>query len=139
MKRKTYRLTHEDRQKVLERLSAAIERRKDIQFAYAYGSFAEDLPYHDIDVGVYLAAVEQGSTVRYAVELAGELEKVVHFPVDVRVLNSAPVLFLFHVVRGLVIFERDEDLRAEIVEQTVRRYLDIKPFIRRGIKEAFAA
>jgi hypothetical protein len=48
-------------------------------------------------------------------------------------------MFLYHVVRGLLIFERDADLRADITERTVRTYLDIKPLIRRGIKDAFAS
>jgi hypothetical protein len=139
MKHKIYRLTDEEKQSVLKRLAGSLERRDDILFAYAYGSFAEDMPFHDIDVGVYVSHVDQASVLEYAVELAGKLEEEAHVPIDVRILNFAPVLFLFHVLRGLLIFERDADLRADITEQTVRKYLDIKPFIRKGIKEAFAA
>jgi uncharacterized protein len=139
MKQKIYRLTDEEKQGVLKRLAGFLERRDDVLFAYTYGSFAEDMPFHDIDVGVYVSNVEQASALERAVELAGKLEGEARVPVDVRILNFAPVLFLYHVVRGLLIFERDADLRADITEQTVRKYLDIKPFIRRGIKEAFAA
>jgi predicted nucleotidyltransferase len=139
MKQKLYRLTDEEKQGVLKRLAGSLERRDDVLFAYAYGSFAEDMPFHDIDVGVYVSNVDQASALEYAVELAGTLEREAHVPIDVRILNFAPVLFLYHVVRGLLLFERDADLRADITEQTVRKYLDIKPFIRKGIKEAFAA
>jgi predicted nucleotidyltransferase len=139
MKQKIYRLTDEEKQWMLKRLAGSLERRDDVLFAYAYGSFAEDIPFHDIDVGVYVSNIDQASALEYAVELMGELEGKVRVPIDVRILNFAPVLFLYHVVRGLLIFERDADLRADITERTVRKYLDIKPFIRRGIKEAFAA
>ncbi len=139
MKQKTYRLTAEEKQRVLKRLAGSLERREDILFAYAYGSFAEDMPFHDIDVGVYVSHVDQASVLENSVELAGKLEREAQVPIDVRILNFAPVLFLYHVVRGLLIFERDADLRADIAERTVRKYLDIKPLIRRGIKEAFAA
>lgn len=56
---------------------------------------------------------------------------------DVRVLNLAPVLFVYHVIRGVLIFVRNEELRVRVVEETVGRYLDLKPVIHRGIREAF--
>jgi len=57
--------------------------------------------------------------------------------VDIRVLNFAPVSFLYEVIRGNLIFERNEEIRIRVVEQTIQRYLDLKPMILRGIKEAF--
>jgi hypothetical protein len=57
--------------------------------------------------------------------------------VDVRVLNFAPVPFVYQVIRGMLIFDRNEDLRVHVVEETVRKYLDLKPMIHKGIKEAF--
>lgn len=137
MKQTVYRLSIEKKQRVLERLASVIGQKNDILFAYTYGSFAEDLPFHDIDVGVYLANGEPASALHFALELAARLEQDVHFPVDVRILNFAPVLFLYHVFLGLVIFDRNDDFRADLAERTVQRYLDIKPFITRGIREAF--
>lgn len=139
MKKKIYRLTPDEKQKVMKALALQLGEKEKILFAYAFGSFAEDMPFHDIDVGIYLSVIEQKSASQYGLELAGELERRLSLPVDVRVLNFAPVSFLYHVLRGKIIFERDEDLRSEIVEQTVRRYLDIKPIIKKGIQEAFAA
>lgn len=136
MKQKLHKLLKEERLKVIERLAGAIERRSEIVFANAFGSFVEETPFHDIDIGVYLRTNRDLS---YAVELAAELEKEAGFPVDVRILNSAPVSFLYHAIKGVLLLDRDEDMRAEIVEQTVRRYLDIKPIIKKAIREAFAA
>ena len=56
---------------------------------------------------------------------------------DVRILNLAPLSFLYHVIRGKLIFEKDEEIRVRVVEQTIARYLDLKPIIWKGIKEAF--
>ncbi len=139
MKKKIYRLTPDEKQKVMKALALQLGEKERILFAYAFGSFAEDMPFHDIDVGIYLSVIEQKSASQYGLDLAGELERRLSLPVDVRVLNFAPVSFLYHVLRGKIIFERDEDLRSDIVEQTVRRYLDIKPIIKKGIQEAFAA
>lgn len=139
MKQKIRRTTLEEKQNILDQIREIVERIDNVQFAYAYGSFAEDMLFHDIDVGVYMSNIDKRPASQYALDLAGELGKTVNFPVDVRILNFAPVSFLYHVVRGIIIFERNEDLRAEIVERTVKRYLDIKPIIKKGIKEAFAA
>lgn len=139
MKKKIYRLTPDEKQKVMKALALQLGEKEKILFAYAFGSFGEDMPFHDVDVGIYLSVIEQKSASQYGLELAGELERRLSLPVDVRVLNFAPVSFLYHVLRGKIIFERDEDLRSEIVEQTVRRYLDIKPIIKKEIQEAFAA
>jgi len=139
MKQGIYKLSLEEKHTVLHQLARVMEQRNNILFAYAYGSFAGDMPFHDIDVGIYLSTVDQASTLRTAADLAGELEQTVHFPVDVRILNAAPTLFTYHVIQGLVIVEQDADLRSDLVEQTVRKYLDLKPLITRGIREAFAA
>jgi predicted nucleotidyltransferase len=57
--------------------------------------------------------------------------------VDSRVLNFAPASFLYHVIRGKLIFEREEEVSANFTERTIQRYLDLKPLVYRGIKEAF--
>ena len=139
MKTKTYHLTSKVRQGIKKHLAGIIETRREGGFAYIYGSFAEGLPFRDIDIGIYTSGVAKEDATCYALDLVWIIEAEVHMPVDVRVLNYAPVSFLYHVICGELIFERDEDMRVDVVENTVRRYLDIKPLIRRGIKEAFAA
>ncbi|MBC8550909.1 MAG: nucleotidyltransferase domain-containing protein [Candidatus Brocadiales bacterium] len=139
MKNKTYDLTSKVRLQSKKQLAGIIETRKEGEFAYVYGSFSEGLPFHDIDIGIYTSGVKKEDATFYALDISRLIEAEVHMPVDVRVLNYAPVSFLYHVIRGELIFERDEDMRVDFVENTVRRYLDIKPLIRRGIKEAFAA
>ena len=141
MKTKTYRVSREEKQHIIDRIAHEMELRNEIVFAYVYGSLAEDadLPVHDIDVGVHVSGIGKEAAAWYAQELAQALCKKAGMPVDVRVVNFAPVPFLYHVIRGVPVFSRDEDVRTRIVEQTIRQYLDMKPLIRRGIQEAFAA
>lgn len=139
MKNTTYQLTLEEKENILTLLTRLLGPVEHVQFAYVYGSFAEDMPFHDIDIGVYLDTNEQTAGLMHAVEIAGMLERELHISVDVRVLNGAPTSFLYHVFRGTVIVDRNESLRQELVEQAIRKYLDIKPLIRQGLKEAFAA
>jgi len=116
-------------------LSSALERRPEIVFAYVYGSFAEGRPFRDVDVGVCLARVEEERFGAYAIDLGLELEGILGFPIDVRVLNTAPLSFLYNVFRGELLVSRDDDLRAEKVEDAVRHHLDTEPLVRRSLRE----
>ena len=138
MKDKTYHLTSKAKQQSKKQLARIIETYKEGEFAYVYGSFSEGLPFHDIDIGIYTSGVKKEDATFYALDLSRLIEADVHMPVDVRILNYTPVSFLYHVICGELIFERNDEVRVGVVENTVRRYLDIKPLIRRGIKEAFA-
>ena len=137
MRPKIFHLSQAKRQQFGRRLAELLRDRDEIVFAYLYGSFAENLPFHDIDLGIYTLGIKQEESTSYSLALSQGLSKEVQIPVDVRVLNSAPVLFVYHVIRGHLIFDRNEELRAHMVEQVVQKYLDLEPMIYRGIKEAF--
>ena len=137
MKQKAFDSSQEERDRLSERLGSVLRNRDEIMFAYVYGSFVEGLPFHDIDVGVYVLKVEEKEAISYNLTLGQALSKEMQMPVDVRILNFAPVLFLYHVIRGNVVFDRDEETRSRVVERTIQRYLDLKPMIHRGVKEAF--
>jgi uncharacterized protein len=139
MKRKTYYLNEDQKEQMPRKLSALLREREKIAFAYLFGSFIEGRPIHDVDIGVYLSDVRGVSSLQYSLDLSNFLSTALHMPVEVTVLNGAPSAFLFHVIKGRLILERDEALRVRVVENTVRRYLDQKPLLLRGIREAFAA
>jgi len=130
--------TPKEREMIICRLTNFIKGRQEISFAYIYGSFVEGIPFHDIDLGIYVSGIEEKDATMYSLELAEEISRVERIPVDIRVLNYAPLLFLYHVFKGYLVFERDEALRIDISNKTVLRYLDIKPMIYKGIKEAFS-
>jgi hypothetical protein len=137
MKQKVLILGEDEKRPLIEQLAAALQNRDEVVFAYIYGSFAEGLPFHDIDVGVYTLEITEEESTNYSLILGQILSKELQVPVDIRVLNFAPVSFLYEVIRGNLIFERNEEIRIRVVEQTIQRYLDLKPMILRGIKEAF--
>lgn len=137
--KKIYRLSIKDKHHIIQRITAFMEEHKEIVFAYCYGSFTGDIPFHDIDIGVYLEGITKEEASSYSLDLSYALGTVLKMQSDIRVMNFAPVSFLYHVIRGHLILSRDENIRVQIVEDTMRRYLDIKPLIHRSIKEAFAA
>jgi predicted nucleotidyltransferase len=98
-----------------------------------------ELPFRDIDLGVFYAGEDRVQMIEAADTLAIVLTRLTGYPVDVRVLNSAPASFVYHVIREELIYERNEDLRCQVVENTIRTYLDIEPILRRATKEAFSS
>jgi predicted nucleotidyltransferase len=137
--RRLHRITSEERHRIEQYLAAELASDPGMVFAYLYGSFVESQPFHDIDVGVYLQTVRADRVTATALDLTQRLSDGARIPVDVRILNVAPVSFLYHVLRGQLVFCRDDAVLAEVMERTVSRYLDIAPLVRRGTQEAFAA
>ncbi|HIC93407.1 MAG TPA: nucleotidyltransferase domain-containing protein [Anaerolineae bacterium] len=106
------------------RLQKALEARAEIIFAYLHGSFAEGLPFHDVDVAVYLDPAFATDIFDYEMSLSVELTRYLRFPVDVHVLNGAPLGFQHSVLRGEVLLVRDEDELTGFIERVGLEYMD---------------
>jgi hypothetical protein len=137
VKQKTFSLNEDRKQQLMKCLGKGLRDHDEIVFAYLYGSFVGNLPFHDIDLGIYTIGIKEEESTSYGLTLSQELSEKVQVPVDVRVLNFAPILFVYHVIRGNLIFDRNEEIRVHVIEETVQKYLDLKPMIHQSIKEAF--
>jgi uncharacterized protein len=139
MKRMRYTIQPDVREALILRLSAELEKKSGIAFAYLHGSLLDSDAVHDVDVGLYVreSEAERGSAI--AAELFARLTAMAGLPVDVRVLNEAPLSFVYHVLRGRLLACHDEDLLTATIEDVARRYLDLAPLLRQGTKDAFAA
>ena len=134
---RVYRAVAEERDRVLAALETTLETEPDVEFAWLHGSFLSGGAFRDVDVGVHLTPAAGGRP-RRGIELAVRLGHAVPFPVEVRMLNDAPVAFLYHVFRtGRPLICRDDERMADLKEQTVREYLDTEPLLRRATVEAF--
>ena len=118
-------------------LRSLLDSQDVIQFAYLYGSILDELPCHDIDIGVYVQGIQGTDMTFYALELGEQFSREVGCPVDVRLLNDAPVSFLFHVLKGELLSEQNPKLHAQLFEKTVSRYLDMQPLLLQATREAF--
>lgn len=130
-------LRHEDRSSVIDRLKSALEEHPgpEIVFAYVHGSFAKDGPFRDIDIAVYLKEPPD-SALEYELALEAALIQSAPYPVDVRVLNNAPLSFRYQVIKeGRILFVRDDDARSDFQESTLSRYFDFAPFRSLYLKE----
>jgi predicted nucleotidyltransferase len=129
-----HRTSPSERPAVLERLTKALADHPNVEFAYAYGSFLEDAGFRDIDVAIWTT---MPAAARIDLELGIALTRVAGYPVDLRIINQAPVSFLFHVLRGQQLVVRNERHLADLIESTARTYHDRAPLTRRAVREAF--
>ncbi len=54
--------------------------------------------------------IKRGKSFEYEVTLSYEMEKAIKIPVDVKILNFAPLPFQFCVLQGKLIYARDENI-----------------------------
>lgn len=133
------RATPDERERIKRTLVAALESEPDLEFAWLHGSFLIADMFRDIDIGVHLSAPAKASSQR-GLELAARLDQEIGVPLDACVLNDAPVTFLFHVFReGRLLLSRNEERLADLMERTVREYLDAAPLLRQATIEACGA
>jgi predicted nucleotidyltransferase len=120
-----YKLSAEEKARLLDFLRKRLEGIDDIIFAYMDGGFLERSFFRDVDVAVWMSDVEKAFY--YTVDFSAKLEVEAGFPVDLHVLNEAPLPFKNHVfTTGMLLFSKDEELRHRIVDQTIKEYIDLK-------------
>jgi predicted nucleotidyltransferase len=119
------------------RLREELDAKEEIIFAYLHGSFAEGLPFHDVDVAVYLdlAVAMVTNIFDYEMNLSVELTRILRFLVDVHVLNGAPLGFQHNVLQGEVLLVRDEDELTDFIERVSLEYMDFAYLGRRYLLE----
>ncbi|MGI9952907.1 nucleotidyltransferase domain-containing protein [Moorellaceae bacterium AZ2] len=105
--------------------------RKEIVFAYLHGSFLLPVPCGNVDIAVYVEESALKARVwEYEADLSAALEPLVGMPVDVLVLNRAPVALRYHATRGEVLVSKNELARYTFLEETWREYFDCQPLFR---------
>jgi uncharacterized protein len=142
MYRRDFVLSTEEKNLITEKLTRLISGQDQVVFSFVFGSFSNDFdnnPFQDIDIGIYVKNMDPKTAVHYSLDLSQKLSKALRFPVDVRVVNDAPVPFLFHVIQGKLIVNKDDDITSGFMEHVIRRYLDMKPLLHHAAKEAFAS
>ncbi|MFQ5930525.1 MAG: nucleotidyltransferase domain-containing protein [Acidobacteriota bacterium] len=140
MRQHRYEISDSQRQKAREEIAEILQQRAEILFAVLHGSFHEKLPFRDIDVGVYLKdALRKSDRFETESELSLELEEHLHMPVDVRILNGAPLGFQYAVTSGEPVFTRNPAAFFNYRERVWLNYLDHKYFYEQSLKDLLAS
>jgi hypothetical protein len=109
-----------------QQIEAHLEQCPEIRFAYLHGSALEGIPYRDLDVAVYLEPAHPAAAdpFDYEMHLSVALTQSLRFPVDVHVLNRAPLGFQHTAVQGDLLFARDDVELADYIEDVAIQYME---------------
>lgn len=135
---RTRAVEHKDR--LVRHLEELLQNRSEILFALLHGSFLAGGPFRDVDLALYVDPESIGSATfrEYESDLAVRLGEAVGLPVDVCVLNDAPLAFRYHALKGHVLLVRAADLLDEFRARTWDDYCDFAPFARQYLREAIS-
>ncbi len=141
METRRFRIDEDSKQSIIDTLTVELSRYDEIVFAYLHGSFAGPSPFRDIDIAIFVKEDPRPDLKMrnlYEISIESRVEKAVGFPVDVRVLNDAPLSFRYAVIRdGLLLLCRDDHARTEFQGLTLDLYFDFLPFRNRYLQEVF--
>ena len=128
----------ENKASIAEAIVCKLQEHPEILFAYLHGSFLTNEFINDIDLALYLRKIPD-SLLEYELNMEVILSNVVlGAPVDVRLLNGAPLSFQYNVVKeGIPIVVNDDSERAEFQERTIKYYFDFAPFRKRYLEEVY--
>ena len=128
------------KQKIIESIANyLIAQKEGISIAYLFGSFITTESFSDIDLGVLTKMVVE-RPLNFEIELENELERIIGYPVDVRILNNAPLSFCQDVIRhGRAILDRDRNVRADFEGKVLKQYFDFSRFHRQYLAEVIDA
>lgn len=111
-------------------LVAFLATQPDVIAAYLFGSLAQGRahPQSDIDVAVLLEPMDVETAFNRRLRLMEYLRPYADREVDVVVLNTAPPLLQYQVLKhGRLLYERERSGRAEFEVRVGEVYADLKP------------
>lgn len=119
---------------LLSEFFAREAEREGIAAVYLFGSVARGTagPRSDIDVAVLYTGDPPAGFAGLGIPLAGDLERLLHRPVDLVVLDRAPADLVHRVLRDRhLLFERDRSRRIAFEVRSRNEYFDLLPHLLR--------
>jgi uncharacterized protein len=128
-------LTSREKARVTAALRELLAFREEVLFAYLHGSFVNGPRFRDIDVAIYLdhGRWTRRASVQYQTSLARDLSRALRLPVDVTVLNVAPLGLRHNAVSGRILLCREEGTRAHFADGVCRHYAQICTLARHAL------
>jgi predicted nucleotidyltransferase len=117
----------------LRELLTANAEREGIAAAYLFGSVARGTatPGSDVDVGILYSEDPPRTLAGMGFRLEGALEQALGMPVQVVVLNHAPVDLSIRVLRdGRLLVDRDRSKRVRFEVKTRFEFWDLEPYLK---------
>ena len=130
-----------ERKKIRETLGQLLEKEKGVLFAYLHGSFEEEEYFRDIDVAAYVdeSLIPKEKALDFEITTSISLEEKVKVPVDLKVINYAPLGFQYYSTAGILLMCKEDDLRVDFLTRIRSLYFDFRPSSERFLLEMLHA
>ena len=130
-----------DKKELIQQLKENLIKEESIIFAYLHGSFLREEEFNDVDIALYLdeKTAKEIEPVDFELSLSLKIEKSLKVPVDIKLLNYAPLSFRYQVTRGYLLVNRLTSKREEFLCKTWGDYFDFQPIARIYLKEVLNA
>lgn len=133
-------LSIKEKEVLTGKVSDILKAKQNILFAYIFGSFISGDSFKDIDVGIFISGEKLKSPLNLELQMEGELEDAIHLPVDVRIINKAPLSFIYNILKGgKVILDNNRSLRADFEGLVYKKYFDFQHLTREYLREIINA
>lgn len=112
---------------------ASRAEEEGIAAAYLFGSVARGTPRpgSDVDVGILYSENPPQTLEGLGFRLEGDMEKLLGLPVQLVILNRAPVDLIFRVLRdGKLLVEQDRSKRVRFEVKSRFDYWDLEPYLK---------
>lgn len=114
--------------KLMPQVEAYLASRKDILFAYLFGSYARASygPFSDVDIAVYVAGDRRAEK---KLDILGDLNKILKTDdLDLVILNDAPLVLRMSILKSSrLLSENSPFIRHSFESITTRSYFDFAP------------
>ncbi|PQP34872.1 hypothetical protein C6A37_05500 [Desulfobacteraceae bacterium SEEP-SAG9] len=124
--------------RLLPKVETYLRSRKDVQFAYLFGSYAKGkiTPLSDVDIAVYLSG-SNFSQKRLEI-LGGLIEVLKTDEIDLVILNTAPLPLKIRILRNRkLLVDRTPLVRHAFESTTMRVYLDFSKLEKRILERRY--
>ena len=130
-----------ERKEIRKALRQLLEKEKGVLFAYLHGTFEEEGPFRDIDVAVYVeeSLIPKEKGLDFEIITSMKLEEKVKMPVDLKVINYAPLGFQYYSTAGTLLLCKEDDLRVDFLTRIRSLYFDFQPSSERFLLEMLHA
>lgn len=124
--KKPFQISEKEKKKIIDTTKKILESKESILFAYLFGSFAEGLTFHDIDIALF---GKEGFSLSALIELSNLLESEINYPFDLVDLKAISPGFQMEIFsKGILLFSKDENLRTDFIESVCLRYREYAHF-----------
>lgn len=110
------------------KLTRLFESEEKVLAAYLFGSYVRGIqtPQSDIDIAVLLSETPK-NILEYYLHLTSRLAEALEGEIDLIILNTAPPLLKYHVIKhGKLIYSRSERARITFEARAQSEYLDFR-------------